>query len=57
MNNPYEMDIFLENYKKRKYDELESIIRKKITYKKYKFSKKRTCNLEDTLYIFSRVKL
>ena len=37
MNNPYEIDILMENVRKRKYHEIESVLRKKITYKKCKY--------------------
>lgn len=66
MNNPYEIDIPMENDRKRKHDELETILRKKITYKKFKYnsndrfynpSKKRMYDLQDTFGVFSKIKL
>lgn len=66
MNNPYEIDIPMENDRKRKHDELETILRKKITYKKFKYnsndifynpSKKRMYDLQDIFGVFSKIKL
>lgn len=79
MNNPYEIDICtdeydnsyqtdipMENDRKRKYDLLETILRKKITYKKCKFnsndrfynsSKKCMYDLQDTFGVFFKIKL
>lgn len=66
MNNPYEIDISMENDLKRKHDSVETIFRKKITYKKCKYSnndrfynpsKKRMYDLQDTFRVFSKIKL
>ena len=79
MNNPYEIDMYMDEYdtlyqidipmendRKRKYHELETILRKKITYKKCKYnnndrfynpSKKRMYDLQDTFGVFSKIKL
>lgn len=66
MNNPYEIDISMENDLKRKHDSVETIFRKKVTYKKCKYnnndrfynpSKKRMYDLQDTFRVFSKIKL
>lgn len=64
MNNPYEIDILMENVRKRKYHEIESVLRKKITYKKCKYcndtfyllSKKRMYDLQDNIWCFSKIR-
>ena len=79
MNNPYEidmctdecdtnyvLDVPMDNERKRKYHELETILRKKISYKKCKYfyndrfynpSKKRMYDLQDAFGVFSKIKL
>lgn len=38
----YDLDVIMDNYRKRKYSELESNLRKKITYKRVKYNVKYT---------------
>ena len=66
MNIPYALDIPMENDRKRKHEELETILRKQISFKKSKYnnndrfyypSKKRVYDIQDTFRVFTKIKL
>lgn len=56
MNNPYYLDMDVDYTNKRKYKEIESLLKRSISHKKFKFSKKRSNDIQDIFYVFSRVK-
>lgn len=67
MNNPYYLDMNVDYTNKRKYSEIELPLKKStFSYKKCKYnnndrfynpSKKRMYDLQETFYVFSKIKL
>lgn len=65
MNNPYEIDTDIYSTRKRKYKDIEKLLQKKISHKKYKHnndrfynsSRKRMYDLQNTFYLFNQFKL
>ena len=67
MNNPYCLDMSIDYTNKRKYSELESTLKKSLQSQKkskdfnndrfYNSSKKRRYDIQDTISVFSKIKL